>query len=159
MRWQVLPGQRPGALAMPTWTGLRGKLFHVASGGGRRLDDVTPGSTDGTTWMGGPATGTTVLPTGTQQMWQNEYFWLDGSVTLHQNEQGADYNLFAQASRLDQVTDDVATPPDAGAGIVRYGLVRDTGGDTAPVPQYLTRARPADPATVPQRSRVTPPPH
>ncbi len=159
VRWQVLPGQRPGALAMPTWTGLRGKLFHVASGGGRRLDDVTPGSTDGTTWMGGPATGTTVLPTGTQQMWQNEYFWLDGSVTLHQNERGADYNLFAQASRLDQVTDDVATPPDAGAGIVRYGLVRDTGGDTAPVPQYLTRARPADPATVPQRSRVTPPPH
>ena len=159
VRWQVLPGQRPGDLAMPTWTGLRGKLFHVASGGGRRLDDVQPGSADGTTWMGGPATGSTVLPAGTQQMWQNEYFWLDGSVTLHQNERGADYNLFAQASSWDQITDDVATPPDPGAGIVRYGLVRDTGEDTAPVPQYLTRARPADPATVEQRSQVTPPPH
>lgn len=159
VRWQVLPGQRPGSLAMATWTGLRGKLFHVASGGGRRLDDVQPGSADGTTWMGGPATGSAVLPAGTQQMWQNEYFWLDGSVTLHQNERGADYNLFAQPSRWDQVTVDVATTPDAGAGIVRYGLVRDTGEDTAPVPQYLTRARPADPGTVPQRSRVTPPPH
>ncbi|MEU1799851.1 sigma-70 family RNA polymerase sigma factor [Streptomyces sp. NPDC019937] len=158
VRWQVLPGQRPGALVMPTWTGLRGRLFHVASGGGRRLDDVQPGSADGTTWMGGPATGTTVLPAGAQQMWQNEYFWLDGSVTLHQNERGADYNLFAQASSWDQVAEDVATPPDAGAGVVRYGLVRDTGEDTAPVPQYLTRARPADPATVPRQSEVTPPP-
>jgi hypothetical protein len=108
--------------------------------------------------MGGPATGTTVLPSGTQQMWQNEYFWLDGSVTLHQNEQGADYNLFAQPSSWDQATEDVATPPDPGAGIVRYGLVRDTGEDTAPVPQYLTRARTAGPGAVPQQSQVTPPP-
>jgi hypothetical protein len=151
--WQILPGERPGAVVMPTWTGLRGKLFHVASGGGHRMDDVQPGATDGTTWMGGPSTGMSVLPSGTQQMWQDEYFWIDGTVTLHQNERGADYNLFVETSTWDKVTEDVRTGPAQGA--VRYGLVRDNGKDTAPVPQYLTRSAPTDPATVPQQSRVT----
>jgi hypothetical protein len=45
--------------------------------------------------------------------------------------------------------------PD-GHGIVRYGLVRDTGTDAAPVPQYLTRSTPANVATVPQHSQVSP---
>ncbi|MHA5051706.1 RNA polymerase sigma factor [Streptomyces sp. SD15] len=155
VRWQILPGQRPGSVVMPTWTGLRGKLFHVASGGGHRMDDVQPGATDGTTWMGGPATGVSVLPSGTQQMWQNEYFWVDGTVTLHQNERGADYNLFVETSTWDKATEDIRTGPAQGA--VRYGLVRDDGKDTAPVPQYLTRSTPTDPATVPQRSDVTTP--
>ncbi|WP_327432079.1 sigma-70 family RNA polymerase sigma factor [Streptomyces sp. NBC_01236] len=150
--WQILPGERPGSVVMPTWTGLRGKLFHVASGGGHRMDDVQPGSTDGTTWMGGPATGMSVLPSGSQQMWQDEYFWIDGTVTLHQNERGADYNLFVSTSAWDKVTEDIRTGPAQGA--VRYGLVRDNGEDTAPVPQYLTRSTPTDPATVAQRSRV-----
>ncbi|MFF7884244.1 RNA polymerase sigma factor [Streptomyces sp. NPDC020794] len=153
VRWQVLPQQRTGALLMPTWTGLSGKLFHVASGGGHRMDDVQSGSTDGTTWMGGPSVGYAVLPSGTQQMWQNEYFWIDGTVTLHQNEGPADYNLFVQTSTWDKVTEDVRTGP--AQGVIRYGLVRDNGKDTAPVPQYLTRSTPADPATVSRRSQVT----
>jgi len=33
-------------------------------------------------------------------------------------------------------------------------LVRDTGTDGAPVPQYCTRQSPADPAQVPQKSMV-----
>ncbi|MFF0001276.1 sigma-70 family RNA polymerase sigma factor [Streptomyces avermitilis] len=154
VRWQILPKERPGSVAMPAWTGLDGRLFHVASGGGHRMDDPQPGTTDGTTWMGGPATGLAVLPSGTQQMWQNEYFWIDGTVTLHQNERGADYNLFVETSSWDKAAQDVRTGPEQGA--VRYGLVRDNGKDTAPVPQYLTRSAPADPATVRQRSRVTP---
>lgn len=153
--WQVLPKERPGSLVMPAWTGLKGRLFHVASGGGHRMDDVQPGSTDGTTWMGGPATGVTFLPAGTQQMWQVEYFWIDGTVTLRQNERGADYNLFAEPSTWQKVTDDITRAP--GGDILRYGLVRDNGKDTAPVPQYLTRTTPADPATVRQESRVTVP--
>ncbi|MGW1759864.1 RNA polymerase sigma factor [Streptomyces mirabilis] len=153
VRWQVLPQQRTGALLMPTWTGLSGRLFHVASGGGHRMDDVQSGSTDGTTWMGGPSVGYAVLPSGTQQMWQNEYFWIDGTVTLHQNEGPADYNLFVQTSTWDKVTEDVRTGP--AQGVIRYGLVRDNGEDTAPVPQYLTRSNPADPATVSRRSQVT----
>ncbi|WP_344291480.1 sigma-70 family RNA polymerase sigma factor, partial [Streptomyces synnematoformans] len=153
VRWQILPVQRPGSLVMASWTGLEGRLFHVASGGGRRMDDLKPGSPD-ETWMGSPAIGVTVLPAGAQQMWQNEYFWLDGTVTLNQNERGADYNLIIQPAAYEDVVLDLRTPPDPRAGIVRHGLVRDTGDNRTPVPQYLTRARPADPAGVPQRSEV-----
>jgi hypothetical protein len=102
--------------------------------------------------MGGPSIGYAVLPPGTQQMWQNEYFYLDGTVTLTQNERGCDYGITAFPSNWDAVNKDVNTGPDQGA--IRYGLVRDNGRDSTPVPQYVTRATPADPATVAQRSRV-----
>ncbi|WP_200303463.1 sigma-70 family RNA polymerase sigma factor [Streptomyces adelaidensis] len=151
VRWQISPQYRAGALVMPAWTGLKGKLFHVASAGGRRMDDPT--SADGlTSGMGGPDTGYTVLPDGTQQMWQNEYFYLDGTVTLIQNERGADYGVTVAPSSWDTVNGDLAHGPDQGA--IRYGLVRDNGKDTAPVPQYVTREKPADAATVGQRSEV-----
>ncbi|MBV1940633.1 sigma-70 family RNA polymerase sigma factor [Streptomyces sp. BV286] len=154
VRWQISPKSRPGALVMPAWTGLRGRLFHVASGGGRRMDDTFAPNADGyTSGMGGPAVGHAVLPAGAQQMWQNEYFYVDGTVTLTQNERGCDYGLIVFPSDRDAVTRDVMTGP--GQGAIRYGLVRDTGQDTAPTPQYVTRETPADPATVRQRSRVT----
>ncbi|MFF4572451.1 RNA polymerase sigma factor [Streptomyces sp. NPDC001410] len=153
VRWQISPKSRPGALVMPAWTGLRGKLFHVASGGGRRMDDPLTGSPDGyATGMGGPTIGYAVLPAGTQQMWQNEYFYLDGTVALTQDERGCDYGLIVFPSSWQAVHQDVITGPAQGA--IRYGLVRDDGLDSAPVPQYVTRSTPTDPATVPQRSRV-----
>ncbi|MFF0007110.1 RNA polymerase sigma factor [Streptomyces tibetensis] len=153
VRWQISPGSRPGALVMPSWTGLKGRLFHVASGGSRRMDDPLPGAPNGyATGMGGPAIGYAVLSPGTQQMWQNEYFYLDGTVTLTQNERGCDYGLIVFPTNRDAVVEDIDQGPPQGA--IRYGLVRDTGTDRAPVPQYLTRGAPADPATVPQRSRV-----
>ncbi|WP_225993042.1 RNA polymerase sigma factor [Actinomadura rudentiformis] len=146
VRWQVMNG---GQVVMPTWTALTGKLFHVASGGGRRLDDRQPGTSR--TWMG-LRTGTARLPPGAQQMWQNEYYHLSGSVTLNQNESSeTDYNIFTKPVTHTEIVADIGTPPD-GAGIIRYGLVRDTGGDSTPVPQYLTRTR--NPAQVPQQSRV-----
>ncbi|MFF4359667.1 RNA polymerase sigma factor [Streptomyces sp. NPDC001604] len=150
--WQVAPQYRPGSLVPPSWTGLKGKLFHVASGGGRRMDDRVSSTDPTATGMGSKATGFAVLPPGTQQMWQNEYFYVDGSVTLTVNERGADYNLYVSPTTWDAVEKDVTTGPAQGA--IRYGLVRDTGKDDTPVPQYVTRATPGDPATVPQRSRV-----
>ncbi|QUQ64424.1 RNA polymerase sigma factor [Kutzneria sp. CA-103260] len=163
VRYEIAWFNRPGGMVMPTWTGLTGKLFHVASGGQRRMDDTHPGSPANYTWMGqptvgssGPAAGYVVLPPGAQQMWQNEYFYLDGEVTLNNNERGADYNITATPVTWNDVTADITTPPPTGAkgGWVRYGLVRDTGDDGTPVPQYLTRATPADPAQVPQQSSV-----
>ena len=142
-----------GALVMPSRTGLEGKLFHVASGGSRRMDDPLPGAPHGyATGTGGPAIGFAVLAPGAQQRWQNEYFHLDGRVALTQNERGCDYGLIVFPTIRDAVVEDIDQGPPQGA--ICYGLVRDTGTDGAPVPQYLTRATPADPATVPQRSRV-----
>ncbi|MDX2963944.1 sigma-70 family RNA polymerase sigma factor [Streptomyces acidiscabies] len=153
VRWQISPKSRPGGLVMPSWTGLEGKLFHVASAGGRRMDDPLAGAPDGyATGMGGPAIGYTVLPDGTQQMWQNEYFYLDGSVTLTVNERGADYGITVFPSSREEIEKDIRYGPPQGA--IRYGMVRDTGSDDTPVPQYATRATPVDPATVPQRSAL-----
>ncbi|MET8077279.1 sigma-70 family RNA polymerase sigma factor [Streptomyces sp. NPDC005303] len=152
VRWQISPQYRAGSLVMPAWTGLRGELFHVASGGGRRMDDSVSATDSTATGMGNSTVGFTVLPPGTQQMWQNEYFYLDGSVTLTVNERGADYGLSVFPSSWDATEKDITTGPDQGAK--RYGLVRDTGRDDTPVPQYVTRSTPADPATVAQRSRV-----
>ncbi|MCF1600391.1 sigma-70 family RNA polymerase sigma factor, partial [Streptomyces muensis] len=152
VRWQISPQYRAGSLVMPAWTGLKGELFHVASGGGRRMDDRVSETDPSATGMGNETTGYAVPPPGTQQMWQNEYFYLDGSVTLTQNERGADYGLSVFPSDWAEVDEDINQgPPD---GAIRYGLVRDTGKDDTPVPQYLTRATPADAATVPQKSRV-----
>jgi RNA polymerase sigma factor (sigma-70 family) len=139
VRWQ-LSTTRKGTITMPTWTGLKGKLFHVASGGGVRMDEHGA-------WPGFS------VPAGAQQMWQNEYYYVDGEVTLHQNETSAvAYGITIQVMNWDNVNADINTGPP---GVLRYGLVRDTGGDDAPVPQYLTRSAPADQSTVPQLSQVT----
>ncbi|MEU9154863.1 sigma-70 family RNA polymerase sigma factor [Streptomyces sp. NPDC048417] len=152
VRWQIAPLSRAGSLVMPSWTGLKGRLFHVASGGGRRMDDRISSTDTSSTGMGSSATGYAVLPAGTQQMWQNEYFYVDGSVTFTVNERGADYGVSVFPSTWDAVEKDVLYgPPD---GAIRYGLVRDDGKDSAPVPQYATRGTPSDPATVAQRSRL-----
>jgi len=77
---------------------------------------------------------------------------------LTNNERGADYNITATPVTWQDVTTDITTPPPADPGSkgwVRYGLVRDTGDDGTPVPQYLTRSTPADPAQVPQQSSVS----
>ncbi|WP_433476162.1 RNA polymerase sigma factor [Spirillospora sp. CA-142024] len=156
VRWQVAFAQRAGHMQMPTWTGLKGRLFHVASGGGHRMDDAKPGQSSAHTWMGQPDAGYAVLPGGAQQMWQNEFYYVDGSVTLHQNEKGADYNIYLMPVTWTEIADDVNEPPSAPGHPVRYGLVRDTGGDDGPVPQYLTRAAPEDPMTVRQRTKIGP---
>lgn len=156
VHWDVMYGLRPGLLTMPSWTGLRGRLFHVASGGGHRMDDRQPGATAGGTWMGNRQQGLIILPPGAQQMWQNEYYYLDGSVTLHLNETQADYNLDVLPSSWQETAGDIAAPPAPhSADRERYGLVRDTGRDDAPVPQYTTRSTPTDAGTVPQRSVVS----
>lgn len=92
IRWEIAWFNRIGQLSPPTWTGLDGKLFHVASGGGRRLTDAHDSTNATYTWMG-PQNKRITLPEGYQQMWQNEFYYLDGCVTLHENEGAADYNL------------------------------------------------------------------
>ncbi|MEY9834845.1 RNA polymerase sigma factor [Streptacidiphilus sp. EB103A] len=161
VRWEVAYFNRVGRLVMPTWTGLRGKLFHVASGGYYRMTDERPNATDQPhTWMGQPSTGYDTLPSGAQQMWEVEFFHLDGTVTLHLNENYADYNLGVSPETWQSVTTDIDTPPDPATyddpsnPRIRYGIVRDTGNDAAPVPQYLTRSDPSDPTGVPQHSHV-----
>ena len=156
IQWQIIYSTgRVGQIAMPTWTGLSGKLFHVASGGGRRMDDQINGSaTGGKTGLGSTSTGYDTLPVGAQTMWQYEYYYLDGTVILHQNQGYAWADLDVAPVTWQQITSDIDTPPNLAGNIERYGLVRDTGTDSAAVPQYLTRSNPAVPADVAQHSDV-----
>jgi hypothetical protein len=111
----------------------------------------------GVTWMGSSETGFVRLPSGHQQRWQNEFYYIDGSVTVHNNDSGggADVDFTVMPKTWEEVWADISAKPDRARGILRYGLTRDTGDDLAPVPQYLTRKQPADPALVPQRSQVS----
>jgi hypothetical protein len=120
------------------------------------MDDMLSGSgTNVSTGMGSTATGFDSVPAGAQQMWQNEYYYLDGTVVLHQNQGWAEAGFIVQDMGWQQITDDVHMTPGNPTWVLRYGVIRDTGTDTAPVPQYLTRTDPTDPATVPQKSVVS----
>ncbi|GAB2492351.1 sigma-70 family RNA polymerase sigma factor [Nocardiopsis aegyptia] len=152
VRYQLAFWDRPGSMVMPTWTGLEGRLFHVASGGGRRMDEPQSADHPDSTGMGSPEEGYIHLPEGARQIWQNEFFYLDGTVTLTHHERGASYGLAVAAMTWDGVNDDVSTGPEDGS--LRYGDVHDTGDDAAPVPQYLTREETSDPAAVPQEPEL-----
>lgn len=123
VRWEVGWFNRVGPIIMPTWTDLKGTMQHVASGGGHRMDDQSS-SEPGQTWMGNPKAGYDTLPSGTPMIWQNEFYYLDGTVTLHQNERGADYNLGITPKTWDDVNTDVNHSP-TGNPWIRYGVVYD----------------------------------
>ena len=120
VRWEVAWFNRVGPIIMPTWTDLTGTMRHVASGGGHRMDDNQSSSVLGQTWMGNPKVGYDTLPAGTPMIWQNEFYYLDGTVTLHQNEGWADYNLGMTPKTRDDVNADVNHQP-----AIRYGVVYD----------------------------------
>ncbi|EPE05324.1 ecf subfamily rna polymerase sigma factor [Ophiostoma piceae UAMH 11346] len=88
-RYGIALFDRIEPIIAPSWAGLSGKLFHVASNGGRRIDDLT-GASPSCNWMGCDG-GQDTLLAGMQQMRQNNYFYLDGNVTLNNNEGWAGY--------------------------------------------------------------------
>jgi len=124
VRWEVAWFNRVGPIIMPTWTDLTGTMQHVASGGGHRMDDKQSSSVPGQTWMGNPKVGYDTLPAGTPMIWQNEFYYLDGTVTLHQNEGSADYNLGITPKTRDDVNADINHQP-TGNPWIRYGVVYD----------------------------------
>lgn len=132
IRYEIAYFNRPGQMVMPTFEAKKGSAFrHVASAGGRRMDDRKPGAPKGHTWMGNPEEGYITLPKGAEQMWQNEFYYLDGTVTLTNHEKGADYNISADPKTHDQIADELDRPvaADGKDGWVRQGIVRSEGRD------------------------------
>jgi RNA polymerase sigma factor (sigma-70 family) len=132
VQWDIVTSGPAGPLAMPTWTG--GTVVHVASGGGRRLDDPV----GGVTALAGDS-----LPTGVGPIWRDEFYYLDGTVTLRNNSGTASYRLDVTPVTWAQIDADLRQPPDPARGILRYGIVRDTGGGTPSPPGRITTAVPA----------------
>jgi hypothetical protein len=53
-------------------------------------------------------------------MWQIEFYWLDGRVTLHENEGAADYNLGVTPVTWEDVSEDINGTTTVGGSVLRY---------------------------------------
>jgi hypothetical protein len=49
------------------------------------------------------------LPHDALRMWQNEFYWLDGAVTLHENHGAADYIWGVTHVTLEDASEDIWT--------------------------------------------------
>ncbi|SEE47725.1 hypothetical protein SAMN05216533_2438 [Streptomyces sp. Ag109_O5-10] len=54
----------------------------------RRIDGRVSTTDTSATGTGSSSTGYAVLPVGAQQMWRNEYYYVDGGVTFTVNGRG-----------------------------------------------------------------------
>ncbi len=142
MRWETAYFNRVGELVMPTFTNLSGTLLHVANADGRNDDllNLDPSKEAGETLLGRPSVGYQTLPPGTPMIWNNQYFYLDGTVTINQNERGADYNLGITPVSWSQMHADVTRPVLSSTKIVRPGVSYDpyNGATTPAAPTELT---------------------
>lgn len=96
---------------MPTWTGLQGHFFHVASGGGRVMTDKHPGTNCTRITLRCGHGEAITLPQSALQIWQIEFYWLDRTVTFHENEGAADYNLGVTSVTWDVSEDTMEQQP------------------------------------------------
>ncbi|MEY9966806.1 LPXTG-motif cell wall-anchored protein [Streptacidiphilus sp. MAP12-16] len=132
VRWEIEYWRGTGVVSMPTYTDQQGTFLHVASGG-HRMDAPFPGGQLGQTWMGKPSTGYETLPAGTPMIWVNEYYYLDGAITITCQEaeggKNGRYNLGIAPKTWQQVQSDVHP-----AGLGTTGVVLDAGAATSPSP-------------------------
>lgn len=127
VRWEIEYWVGYGQVVMPTWSNRSGTFLHVASGGGHRMDDLSPdpNAEPRQTWMGRPSIGYTTLPPNTPMIWVNEWYYLDGTITLTCNEGAAKYNLGVTDHTWQTVYNDINHAPQAGTSWIRYGLSYD----------------------------------
>jgi regulation of enolase protein 1 (concanavalin A-like superfamily) len=145
LRWEWAYFNRitaPTQLVMPTFTDQTGTFLHV--GDAEYPGDVLgldASQEYGQTHLGRveyftpgvPSFPYETLPPGTAMPWQNQYFYLDGSVTIHENEGWADYNLSLTPVTHDEALADMSTPIYAGGLSVRPGISYDPES-SKPVP-------------------------
>lgn len=142
MRWEAAFFNRPGELVMPTYTNQTGQLIHVADGGGHRMDDAGLNGGPGQTWLGNPTQGYQTLPAGTPMIWNNQYFYLDGQVTITNRERGADYNISITPVTWQTVRNDIMTAAGSQSWAVRPGVSRDPyNGASLPAAPSELKAR------------------
>jgi hypothetical protein len=118
IRWEPEYWKGLGEIILPTFTGRRGTLLHVASGG-RRFDDVYThsGAEPGQSMLGRPSVGYQTLPAGTPMLWHNEHYWLSGTVTVTCHEGSAKYNLGLIERTWQNVYDDINSAADGRIGL------------------------------------------
>jgi hypothetical protein len=128
IRWELEYWQGDGSggqIAMPTMTTVAGTNLHVASGGGHKMDDFSSATY---TWFGNYYGAHESLPAGTPMIWQNEYYYLDGTVTITCNERLSGspgyYNCGVAPNTWSAINTDINKTPSP-SGSLRYGVSYD----------------------------------
>jgi hypothetical protein len=116
LRWQIEYTSKAGLLVPPLFTLTTGVFLHVGGGGGKSLGDPRPGTSG--TWLGNAEEGLSYLPDGVPIPWQNEFYYLDGEVTITHRESDGLFNLILSAQSYDEVV-------SAGWGVYDPGVVCD----------------------------------
>ena len=116
VRWQIEYAIGAGMIVPPTFTQVSGTFLHVGGGGGKNLGDPRPGTTG--TWLGNAEEGMSFMPDGVPTPWQNEFYYLDGEVTITEREMGGLYNVIVYKQTYDEVV-------SAGWGVYDPGVVCD----------------------------------
>jgi hypothetical protein len=91
LRWQIEYRSKAGLITPPSFEAISDLFFHVGGGGGKNLGDPEPGTTG--TFMGNAEEGLSYMPEGVPTPWQNEFYYLDGEVTITQQESDGLYNI------------------------------------------------------------------
>ncbi|TDC20599.1 hypothetical protein E1265_21475 [Streptomyces sp. 8K308] len=152
IRWEIEYWVHDGLVSMPTYTDQDGTFLHVASGGGVRMDDPYPGGEEGRTRMGRESTGEyTTLPEDEPMLWIQEYYYLDGSITITNQERTnggtAAYNLGVTPVDYDTVMSGLVGD---GSASFHRGVAHDVEGVEGPEEETSSTAAPAseEPVTV-----------
>lgn len=114
--WQIEYAIRAGLITPPIITLTSGTFLHVGGGGGRNLDEPQPGATG--TWMGNTEQGLSYMPAGAPTPWLAEFYYLDGQVTITQNESDGLYNVTVAPETYHHVV-------SPGWGVYNPGVVCD----------------------------------
>lgn len=116
LRWQIEYALGAGLIRPPLFTVRSGTFLHAGGGGGKNLGDPRPGTSG--TWLGNAEEGLSYMPDGVPTPWQNEFYYLDGEVTITHQESGGLYNLTVSPQTYDQLV-------SAGWGVYEPGVVCD----------------------------------
>lgn len=76
---------KPGEIRPIRLHDIKGTAIHVASGGGRKMNDEWTGE-PGRSGLGRPGMKSSFLAPGTKPNWRNEFYYLDGTVTVRLDE-------------------------------------------------------------------------
>ncbi|HEX2593693.1 MAG TPA: hypothetical protein VHL34_19495 [Rhizomicrobium sp.] len=125
VRLEVEHWKKIGVIEPLRFVGSRGRIIHVASGGGITLTDPFPGRRR-ETLLGTPDRHSE-LEKPSEQRWRNEYFYLDGEVTLTLHEGGglAATNYGISPVTRGQILEDVTHKYDPEKLWLRPGVIRD----------------------------------
>ena len=114
LAWQIEYWSEPGVITPPIFTAVSGTWLHVGGGGGHNLGDPQPGTTG--TWLGNTVQGLSQMASGEPTPWAEEFYYVDGELTVTENETDGLYNITVAPKTYSEVSTSVMQVHDIRAG-------------------------------------------